>query len=83
MLSAASRPTLAKNARMGHPRFVRGKEEQSVEKAGPPVHDDFPLRQQSALFSSEGNATTPHRRSFSDATLASVPFISVAWMCFE
>jgi hypothetical protein len=34
--SAASQPTLAKNARMGHPHFVMGKKEQSVEKAGPP-----------------------------------------------
>ncbi len=34
MLLAASRPTLAKNARMEHPRFVLGNEEQSVEKAG-------------------------------------------------
>jgi hypothetical protein len=31
MVSAASRPTLAKNARMGHPRFRYGKEEQRVE----------------------------------------------------
>src|ERR1019366_686327 len=30
MPSAASRPTLAKNARMGHPRFVMEKEEQGV-----------------------------------------------------
>jgi len=30
MRSAASRPTLAKNARMGQPRFVMGKEEQSL-----------------------------------------------------
>jgi len=31
MLSAASRPTLAKNARMGHPRFVMAKEKQRRE----------------------------------------------------
>src|SRR5208337_249403 len=37
MLSAASRPTLAKNARMGHPRFVMGKKQQSVVEAGPPA----------------------------------------------
>jgi hypothetical protein len=35
MLSAASPPTLAKNARMGHPHSISEKEEQSVEKAGP------------------------------------------------
>ncbi len=37
MLSAASRPTLAKNARMGHPRSDMGKERKTVDKAGPPV----------------------------------------------
>jgi RHS repeat-associated protein len=37
MLSAVSRPTLAKTARMGHPRFVMGKEEHSAEKGGPPA----------------------------------------------
>src|SRR5271157_275981 len=36
MLSAAWPPTLAKNARMGHPRSDMGKEEQSVEEGGPP-----------------------------------------------
>jgi len=30
MVSAASHPTLAKNARMGHPHFVLGKEEQRI-----------------------------------------------------
>src|SRR5271157_2216646 len=37
MLSAAWPPTLAKNARMGHPRSDMGKEEQSVEEGGPPA----------------------------------------------
>jgi RHS repeat-associated protein len=40
MVSAASRPTLAKNARMGHPLFITGKEEQTPEKAGPPAEFD-------------------------------------------
>ncbi len=42
MLSAASRPTLAENARTRHPRFVMGKEEQSVEKGGPHRLKDSP-----------------------------------------
>ena len=37
MVSAASQPTLAKSARMGHPLFIMGKEEQTPEKAGPPA----------------------------------------------
>src|SRR6202795_3042655 len=37
MLSAASRPTLAKNARMGHPRSDMGKKEKTVGKGGPPA----------------------------------------------
>jgi len=36
MVSAVSRPTLAKNARMGHPLFVVG-QKQTVLKAGPPA----------------------------------------------
>ncbi len=39
MRSAAWPPTLAKNARMGHPRSDMGKEEQSVEEGGPPAYD--------------------------------------------
>jgi len=41
MLPAASRPTLAKDARMGHPHFGMGKEEQSMDKGGPAPVDDF------------------------------------------
>jgi hypothetical protein len=37
MLSAASPPTLAKSARMGHPRSDMGKEEQGTEKGRPPA----------------------------------------------
>jgi hypothetical protein len=35
MGAIGSPPTLAKNARMGHPRSNMGKEEQGVEKGGP------------------------------------------------
>jgi hypothetical protein len=34
MLPAASRPTLAKNARMGHPRFVMEKEDRPRRRVG-------------------------------------------------
>ena len=37
MLSAASRPTLAKNARMGHPRSDMGKKEKTADEGGPPA----------------------------------------------
>src|SRR6267143_79918 len=37
MLSAAPRPTLAKNARMGHPRSDMGKEKKDCGKGGPPA----------------------------------------------
>src|SRR5260370_4149175 len=46
MLSAASRPTLAKNARMGHPRSDMGKERKTVDKAGPPVQAPMESRGQ-------------------------------------
>src|SRR6202521_1355866 len=36
MLSAASWPTLAKNARMGHPRSDTGKERKGYGEGGPP-----------------------------------------------
>ena len=43
MLSAASPPTLANNARMGHPRSVMEKEKQAVDKGGPPANNPLGL----------------------------------------
>src|SRR5216684_723499 len=42
MLSAASRPTLAKNARMGHPRSDMGRERLLTRVGHPPIPGQYP-----------------------------------------
>jgi hypothetical protein len=66
MLSAASRPTLAKNARMGHPRSDMGKEEKTVDKGGPPA-------QATTLFT----FTTTYDRELGPWTLLSPTIVAM------